>query len=141
MSGDFTAWLQELLAGLGSIRTRAMFGGHGVYASVDGGEERMVGVVIDDTLYLKTDAETVACFEAAGCAPFMYRRQGQEMPMSYWSLPAEAMDSAQAMLPWARLAWEAAVRKPKPKRRRAKRAAANGAVSKRKPSRRRPKND
>lgn len=115
MSHDFIALLHELLEDLGPIRTCAMFGGHGVYASVDASEERMVGVVIDDALYLKTDAEIVGCFEAAGCAPFMYRKQGQELPMSYWSLPAEAMDSAQAMLPWARLAWEAALRKPKPK--------------------------
>lgn len=141
MSHDFIALLHELLAGLGPIRTRAMFGGHGVYATVDDSEERMVGVVIDDALYLKTDTETVARFEAAGCAPFMYRRQGQELPMSYWSLPAEAMDSAQAMLPWAQLAWEAALRKPKPKRRRARRAAGKGAASKRKPSKRRPSND
>ena len=32
--------------------------------------------------------------------------------MSYWSLPAEAMDSPQAFLPWAQRANEAALRKP-----------------------------
>jgi DNA transformation protein len=32
--------------------------------------------------------------------------------MSYWSVPAEAMDSPQAMRPWAQLALDAALRKP-----------------------------
>ncbi len=112
MSADFIAWLHELLGGFGRIRTRAMFGGHGVYASVEGSDERMFGLVADDALYLKTDAGNVDRFKDAGCAPFIYHAKGRELPMSYWSVPAEAMDSAEAMQPWARLAWEAALRKP-----------------------------
>jgi DNA transformation protein len=84
-----------------------MFGGHGVY--FDG---RIIGVVIDDALYLKADDATRAAFEAAGCAPFVYHSRGKTVAMSYWSLPAEAMDSPQAFLPWARRAHEAALRKP-----------------------------
>ncbi|MFD0740474.1 hypothetical protein ACFQZQ_14410 [Lysobacter koreensis] len=34
--------------------------------------------------------------------------------MSYWSAPEAALDSPQAMLPWARLALQAALRKPVP---------------------------
>ena len=75
-------------------------------------EERIIGIVLDDALYLKTDAQTVDRFRAAGCAPFVYHGQAQPITMSYWSLPGEAMDSPQAMRPWAQLAWEAALRKP-----------------------------
>jgi DNA transformation protein len=32
------------------------------------------------------------------------------VPMSYWSVPEAALDSAEAMQPWARLALEAAAR-------------------------------
>ena len=107
MSDDFLAYLDELFSALGPISTRALFGGHGVYH--DG---RIIGIVIDDMLYLKADAETRAAFEAAGCAPFVYASRGKTVAMSYWSLPAEAMDSPQAFLPWARRAFEAALRKP-----------------------------
>ena len=41
--------------------------------------------------------------------------------MSYWSLPDEAMDLPQAMLPWARLAFDA-VRKANAVKRLRKRA-------------------
>ena len=107
MSDDFLAYLDELFSDFGPVTTRAMFGGHGVYH--DG---KILGIVIDDALYLKADAQTVPAFEAAGCAPFVYDSGGKVVAMSYWSLPAEAMDSSQAFLPWAKRAWEAVLRKP-----------------------------
>ena len=108
MAHDFIAYLHDLFAALGPIRTRAMFGGHGVYF-----EGLIIGIVIDDALYLKTDEQTRAQFQGAGCAPFVYRFD-QSRPrkppitMSYWSLPDDALESPQSMLPWAKLAVEAA---------------------------------
>jgi DNA transformation protein len=107
VSDDFLEYLNELFSDFGPITTRAMFGGHGVYY-----EGRIIGIVIDDALYFKADDETRPAFEAAGCAPFVYDAGGKVVAMSYWSLPAEAMDSAQAFEPWARRANEAALRKP-----------------------------
>lgn len=108
MADAFIAHLHDLFAAFGPISTRAMFGGHGLY--FDG---LIIGVVIGDALYLKTDDETRARFEAAGCAPCVYTGQKQPITMSYWSLPDDAMESPQAMLPWARLAYAAALRKPR----------------------------
>jgi len=113
MTDDYIEYLKELFADFGDISARAMFGGHGLYH--DG---VIIGIVIDDAVYLKVDAETKAAFEAAGCAPFVYEMKGKPLPMSYWSVPAEAMDSAQAMRPWARRAHEAALRKPLKRKRR-----------------------
>ena len=107
MSTDFIAWLQELFADFGVVSARAMFGGHGLYH--DG---VMFAVAIGDGLYLKVDSQTRPLFEAEGCEPFVYRQTEKPLTMSYWSAPAAAMDSPQAMLPWARLAYAAALRKP-----------------------------
>jgi DNA transformation protein len=107
MSHDFIDYLQELFAEFGGVTARAMFGGHGLYH--DG---VMFAVAIEDGLYLKVDSQTRALFEAEGCAPFVYTHTGKPLAMSYWSAPAAALDSPQAMLPWARLAFEAALRKP-----------------------------
>jgi len=111
MSDAFIAYLHDLFADLGTISTRAMFGGHGVYH-----QGVIIGIVIDDGLYLKTDAMTRSTFERAGGVPFFYSHKGRQLTMSYWSLPGEAMDSPQAMLPWARLAFDAALRKPAARR-------------------------
>ena len=103
---EFIAWLHELLDPLGHVTTRAMFGGHGLY--LDG---IIVGIVDDGRLYLKADAISEPLFAAAGCAAFVYPGRNGPMAMSYWTVPDEAMDSAAAMAPWARLAKEAAARK------------------------------
>ena len=107
MSSDFIDYLQELFADFGVVTTRAMFGGHGLYH--DG---VMFAVAFEDGLYLKVDSQTRALFEAEGCMPFVYTQTDKPLTMSYWSAPAAALDSPQAMLPWARRAFEAALRKP-----------------------------
>lgn len=109
----FVAHLRELFAAHGTFDARRMFGGWGLY--LDG---LMCGLIADGTLYLKTDADTRPRFEAAGCAPFVYTGQKQPITMSYWSAPDEALESSDAMRPWARLALQAALgaaaRKRKP---------------------------
>jgi DNA transformation protein and related proteins len=107
MNNDFIDYLQELFADFGAVTTRAMFGGHALYH--DG---VMFAVAFEDGLYLKVDSQTRALFEAEGCVPFVYMQTEKPLTMSYWSAPAAALDSPQAMLPWARLAFEAALRKP-----------------------------
>jgi DNA transformation protein len=113
--------LRDLFEPLGPISTRAMFGGHGLY--FDG---MIIGIIIQDALYLKVDEQTRPRFEAARSAPFVYDMRGKPLPLSYWSLPEEAMDSPQAMQPWARMAIEVARRKPPPKSRRRRGSAGPG---------------
>ena len=110
--------LQDLFAEFGAIELRAMFGGHGLYH--DG---HIIGIVLDDALYLKADAQTQATFAQAGGSACVYRSKGKPLTMSYWSLPAAAMESPQAMRPWAELAKAAALRKAasaRPPRRKAR---------------------
>jgi DNA transformation protein len=94
----------ELLAPLGPVTARRMFGGHGL--RVDG---LFFGLIVFDRLYLKVDAATRPAFEAAGCSPFVYDGKGKQVTVSYWTVPAEAMESPAFMHPWARLALQAAL--------------------------------
>jgi len=122
MSTDFLMHLRDLFAPMGGIKARAMFGGHGIYH--DG---IIIGLVIDDVLYLKVDDQSRAQFEAAGCAPFVYCGQKQPITLSYWSLPEQAIDSSQSMRPWAQLAIAAALRKAHaPKKKAAKKPLTPG---------------
>src|SRR4051812_7674041 len=72
VSDDFSDYLRELFSGIGPIDLRPMFGGHGLYL---GGT--IIGIVLDETLYLKTDDVTRGRFEAAGCAPCVYDMKGR----------------------------------------------------------------
>lgn len=117
--------LHDLFSAFAPITMRAMFGGHGVYR--DG---LILGIVIDDVLYLKVDDATRATFEAAGCAPFMYQAKGKTVPMSYLNVPDEALDSPQDFRPWAQRAWDAALRKPPLKKKAAKKRASKKTATK-----------
>lgn len=105
MHSDFIDHSLDLLRPVGLPQAKRMFGGYGIY--LDG---LFIAIVADDQLFLKADAATRATFEAAGCQPFTYLASGKPMQMNYWSVPAEAMESAAQMQPWARLALEAALR-------------------------------
>lgn len=109
---SYVEYTLELLEPLGPVRARAMFGGWGVYH--DG---RMIGLIAEDRLYLKTDDITRPAFEDAGGEPFVYDPGNGRKPvtMSYWAPPADASDDAHAMLPWARRAVDAALRSARKK--------------------------
>ena len=109
---EIVAWSSELLAPLGAVRTKRMFGGWGIYV-----DEVFVAIIVGEDLFLKTDDDSRPDFEAAGCRPFEYRAaDGQHVAMSYWSAPAEAMESPAQMLPWARRALASALRAKASKR-------------------------
>jgi DNA transformation protein and related proteins len=98
--------LDLLSAGVGPVRSRAMFGGHGIYR-----EGVMFALVADDALYLKVDGATEAAFREAGSRPFTWEgRDGRRVTMSYWEMPPEGLESPGDAREWAALALEAAGR-------------------------------
>lgn len=109
MTDPLVAHTLELLAPLGAVRARRMFGGHGFYV-----DELFVALIADGRLYLKADAQTRDEFEAAGSRPFVYEGGARPVTMSYWAAPDEAIESPAAMAPWARLAIAAALRARQP---------------------------
>ena len=78
----------DQLAELSGMSARAMFGGFGIYY-----EGTIVGIVIDDELYLKVDETNIAEYEAMGSTPFTYeKKDGKSMSMSYWKIPSEVLE-------------------------------------------------
>jgi DNA transformation protein and related proteins len=124
----FTALCIELLSPLGPVRVRRMFGGQGLYV-----DDLFMAIIDDGQLFLKTDEVTRERFDAAGCLPFTFpNKDGEPVVTSYRRPPEDALESPPLMLPWARLAMEAALRaanakKPKApaKRPAAKKASAS----------------
>jgi DNA transformation protein len=103
---SFVAHVLDLVAPLGSVTARAMFGGHGLYA-----EGVMFGLLDDDELFLKTDDATRARFAEAGCRQWVYVNKKVRMEKTgYYRPPDDAHEDPEVMLPWARLALDAALR-------------------------------
>lgn len=79
---EFLAHVLGLLEPLGRVHARGMFGGHGLYC--DG---VFFGIVLDNTLYLKTDARNRGEFERAGSEIFSYSRKGQSAKLNFCPTP------------------------------------------------------
>jgi DNA transformation protein len=109
VSREFADYCCELLASAGPCVARRMFGGWGI--STDGLTLAIIADLGDgERLYLKASDETRSRFEAVGCKRFVYEAKGKPMAMNYYSAPEDAMESAHAMAPWARLALECALK-------------------------------
>jgi DNA transformation protein len=105
-SPEFVSHAIDLLSLVGPVQARAMFGGHGLY-----GRGVMFGLLDDDELFLKTDDRCRPRFEAAGCRRWVYPSKTGPMETGYFRPPDAAHEDPEAMLPWARLALDAALRK------------------------------
>ncbi|HTK56273.1 MAG TPA: TfoX/Sxy family protein [Gemmatimonadales bacterium] len=105
VSESFKTYVVEQLTRLRpDIRTRAMFGGVGVYAG-----ERFFALIDDDVFYLKVDDLNRPDFEKEGMGPFQPFGPGGEV-MQYYELPAGLLDEPDALTPWVEGAIEVAAR-------------------------------
>jgi DNA transformation protein and related proteins len=106
---EFANYCCDLLRSAGPCVAKRMFGGYGI--STDG---LTIAILTDlgdgERLWLKGDDLTRNQYEAAGCRIFSYAAKGVPRSMNYFSSPEEAMDSPDAMRPWATLALECALR-------------------------------
>ena len=114
---QYIEFLQERLAPIGEITTRAMFGGHCLYC--DG---VVFAIVASQELFLKVDSVTRPAYEAIGSQPFKPFPDKPEV-MQYYPPPPEFFDNADVMLEWGRPAVEAG-RRAKAKRPSARRKRA-----------------
>ena len=86
-----------------------MFGGYAL--SADGLTIAILADLGDgEKLWLKGDDSTRGQYVAAGCKMFTYPTNGVPRSMNYFSSPEDAMDSPDAMRPWAALALGCALR-------------------------------
>ena len=105
-SAGFAEFLREQLAPLGRVTTRRMFGKTGVFCN-----GLMLGMVNDDTLYLRVDDQNRTLFKEAEAAPSLsYVKKGVTIDLAYWALPERLLDEPDEFLTWARAALAAARR-------------------------------
>ena len=101
---EFIEHLKEVFIDFGLIHTRKMFGGYGIYH-----RSVMFGLVANETLYLKVNAELIKKFEDKGLRPFEYQKGHKVVKMSYYMSPAEIFDDPEEAALWATRSYEAAL--------------------------------
>ena len=108
---EFLTLVLDLMAPLGAVSARAMFGGHGLYCN-----GLFIAIVVSDKLYFKADAQSRPRFESTGLQRFQYTARGKAVQMMYYEAPAEVYEDGHAMAEWGQLALAAAVRARQPAR-------------------------
>jgi DNA transformation protein len=80
-----------------------MFGGVGLYS--DG---VFFAIIDNDTVFFKVDDSTRETYVERGSEPFRPYKDRPEVSMSYFQVPAEILEDADELVPWARAAARAA---------------------------------
>ena len=85
--------LGDVLAFLGNLRAKAMFGGYGIYW-----HENFVALIAAGELFTKANPELKAKYCARGCHPFSYaKKDGSLAEMNYMSVPEEVMEDQELL--------------------------------------------
>jgi DNA transformation protein len=100
----FRAFVLEQLAGVESVRARAMFGGVGLYA-----DDVFFGILAADTLYLKVDDSNRSQYEGKGMTAFQ-PYPGKPITMSYYQVPASVLEDGDELACWAQASVRVAAR-------------------------------
>lgn len=105
-SAEFSEFLRQQLAQIGTVTTRRMFGKSGVFC--DG---VMLGMVTENTLYFRVDDLNRQMFkESEVFPPLNYVKRGNAIDLSFWRVPERLLDEPDELLAWARAALAAAHR-------------------------------
>ena len=104
-NSEFVEFVLELLAPLGAVRARAMFGGVGIYQG-----DSFFAIVVDDKLYFKTDHVTRGEFTVRGLSPFTYTARSKSISMQYYEAPPEVFEEPETMRHLAGQAVSAVIR-------------------------------
>jgi DNA transformation protein len=106
VTAEYKAYLEELFAVLPGSAVRRMFGGAGVFR-----HGLMYALSLDDgKICLKADEINIPDFEAEGCGPWQYERNGKMLDMGYWQMPERLADDPDELKKWAEKAFDVAIR-------------------------------
>ena len=90
-SPEYLNFVLEKLSPIGDIKSRAMFGGYGIFH-----EGLMFALISEDTLYFKVNETNRAIYKRAQSEPF-------PRGISYWELPTDVLEENTKLHEWANI--------------------------------------
>ena len=91
---SFRDYVLEQLALLDGVRSRAMFGGYGLYCG-----EQFFGIVHDGRLYFKTYPDTLDVYLRYHAA--MFAPSKKQILKNYREVPVDILEDAEQLIAWA----------------------------------------
>jgi DNA transformation protein and related proteins len=91
---SFKDFVLDQLADLRGVTARAMFGGYGLYHGAT-----FFGIIHNGRLYFKVAVTTVSRYKERGMKPF--RPSAKQMLKSFYEVPIDVIEDAEALTQWA----------------------------------------
>jgi len=104
MKSSLASYVTENLAFLGQISNRAIFGAIGIFI-----EERLLGIVIDETLYLHTGPTNQDDYLSRGMAQFKPYPNAFDLTTDHHRVPEEILNDPVRLKEWGERALKAAI--------------------------------
>ncbi|PFG45832.1 regulator of competence-specific genes [Vibrio sp. ES.051] len=74
----------KLFEALGTIKSRSMFGGFGLFA-----DDTMFALVVNNQLHIRADQKTSSDFEKQGLKPYVYKKRGFPVVTKYYAISSD----------------------------------------------------
>ena len=103
-SPEYLDFVMEKLSPIGDIKSRAMFGGYGIFC-----EGLMFALISEDTLYFKVNESNRDMYKRAQSTQFPHG-------ISYWEVPSDVFEEDTMLHEWANISIEIAQEADKKKR-------------------------
>jgi DNA transformation protein and related proteins len=111
VKSELANYVEEHLAFLGRISAKSIFGGIGIFV-----DERLLGIVMDDKLYLHTDARNLRAYQDRGMPQFKPYPNAFDLTTDHHRAPAEVVEDPAQLKVWGERALTAAVEAAKAKK-------------------------
>lgn len=100
VSASFREYVADQLGPVGHVEFKRMFSGTGFF--FDG---KMFGLIHDDTVFLRVDAESRPEFIARGMEPLRpMRKKPDWVSQNSYTLPTDVLEDSELIVQWARRA-------------------------------------
>ncbi|MCL4115430.1 UNVERIFIED_CONTAM: hypothetical protein GTU68_027990 [Idotea baltica] len=83
----------RLLSSLGTITSRSMFGGFGIFI-----DSTMFALVVQDKLHLRASSETINLFKEQGFEPYVYKKRGFPVVTKYFAISTHCWEDPDSIL-------------------------------------------
>ncbi|HJY36683.1 MAG TPA: TfoX/Sxy family protein [Steroidobacteraceae bacterium] len=110
VKSELANYVEEQLAFLGRISTKSIFGGIGIFV-----DERLLGIVMDEKVYLHTDASNLRAYQDRGMPQFKPYPNAFDLTTDHHQVPAEIVDDPVLLKQWGEQALAAAIEAAKVK--------------------------
>jgi len=104
VKSSLAIYVSEQLGFLGRISNRAIFGGVGIFC-----EERLLGIVFDEVLYLHTDKSNIADYESRGMPQFKPYPNAFDLTTDHHQVPLEIVQDPEQLKSWGQRSLAASI--------------------------------